>query len=132
MDTATRERIEIGGERRYERLAFTRAHLCNLALMQRDAADELNVEVTHLERSTRSLPNHCEGLRQECVEILLRGVTLLELERRFTQRFVAERGQFRFQRVGGSHELAVALQQPLVPAAENSGHDVRDGAEQGE
>jgi hypothetical protein len=59
-----REGVQVGGERRDEGLALAGAHLGDLALMQRDAADQLDVEVAHPERAAGRLAHEREGLRQ--------------------------------------------------------------------
>ncbi len=58
------ERIEIGGERGDERLAFTRLHLRDLALVKRRAADELHVEMPHVEHAPAGLADHGERFRK--------------------------------------------------------------------
>ncbi len=60
--------IEVAGKRRDKRLAFAGLHLCNHAAVQRDAADELDIEVAHAERALRCLADRCEGLGQKVVE----------------------------------------------------------------
>ncbi len=62
------ERVEVGRERRDERLALAGAHFGDLALVQRDAADELHVEVAHAERAARRLAHHGERLGQQFVQ----------------------------------------------------------------
>ncbi len=47
--------------------------------MQRDAADQLHVEVPHPERAARGLADEREGLGQQRVEVLVGRVTLLQL-----------------------------------------------------
>jgi hypothetical protein len=37
--------VQIGGQRRHQCLAFARTHLGDLAVMQGEAADELDVEM---------------------------------------------------------------------------------------
>ena len=58
------QRIEVGRQRRDERLAFARAHFRDLAVVQRHAAHELNVEVAHRQRALAGLAHHGEGLGQ--------------------------------------------------------------------
>ena len=56
--------VEVAGERGHERLALARAHLGDLAVVERHAADELDVEVTHAQRSHRRLAHRRERLGQ--------------------------------------------------------------------
>ena len=93
------ERVQVHGQRRDERLAFARAHLGDLALVQRDAADELHVEVAHLERALRGLAHERERLGQQRLEILGLRVALLELLGLRAQLVVAQRLETRLERV---------------------------------
>ena len=56
------ESVEIAGKRGHERLALARAHLGDLAVVEDHAADELDVEVTHAQRSHRRLAHRRERL----------------------------------------------------------------------
>ena len=56
------------GERRDEGLALAGLHLGDLALVEDDAADELDVEVAHAERPLHRLAGHREDLGQDVVE----------------------------------------------------------------
>ena len=68
VHTFAGERVDVRAERRHQRLAFTRAHLGDAAFMQRETADELHVEMTHLERAARGFANHREGFGSEVGE----------------------------------------------------------------
>ena len=67
--------VEVARERRNERLALARFHLGDLPVMQRDAADELNVEVTQSDGAHARLANGGERLGQKVVERLPVAVT---------------------------------------------------------
>ena len=56
--------VKITGKRGHERLALARAHLGDLAIVEGHAADELDVEVTHAQRSHRRLAHRRERLGQ--------------------------------------------------------------------
>jgi len=58
----------------HQRLALAGAHLRDLALVQRDAAHQLHVEVAHAEHALARLANHGEGLGQDRVERRAGGV----------------------------------------------------------
>ena len=81
MDTAAGKRIEIDGKRGDQRLAFAGLHLGDLALVQHGAADELDVEVTHVEHAPARLADDGERFRQELVERFAIGDPLFELRR---------------------------------------------------
>ena len=76
VDAAARHRVEHGGERRDQRLALAGAHLRDATLVEDDAADELDVEVAHAERSLHGLAGHREDLRHHVIERLLDALVL--------------------------------------------------------
>ena len=79
MDALAFERVQIGGQRRDERLALAGLHLGDLALVQHRAADELHVEVPHVEHAAAGLADDGEGLGEQVVERLALGEPLAEL-----------------------------------------------------
>ena len=70
----TRERVEVRGQRRRQRLALARGHLADAPVVQQRAADELDVEVPHVELTPGALADHREGLDEQIVQ----GLALLE------------------------------------------------------
>jgi hypothetical protein len=68
VDAFAREGIEVGGKRRDERLAFARLHLRDLSAMEHHAANQLHVEVPHVQRATPSLADDGEGFRQQILQ----------------------------------------------------------------
>ena len=62
------ERVEVGGQRGDERLAFAGLHFRDPAAVQHHAADELHVEVAHVEHAPAGFAHDGEGLRQHVVE----------------------------------------------------------------
>ena len=124
-----RERVEIGGKRRHQRLAFAGAHFRDLAVVQRHAADELDVEVAHRERSLAGLAHDRERIGQHVVERLAAGNPRLELVGLAAQLVVGQLGDGGLERVDGAHDLGVLLEQALVAAAEDAGQDVGDHSE---
>ena len=68
MDAFAREGIQVNRQRGDERFAFAGFHFGDLAAMQHDAADQLHVEMAHVENAAAGLANHGEGLDQKVVE----------------------------------------------------------------
>src|SRR6188508_3370786 len=101
-----------------ERLALADAHLGDLAVVQRHAADQLHVEVAHAERALAGLADDRERLGQHLVERRAAGDARLELVRLGAQRGVVERRKRRLERVDLADGGRVLLEQALVPAAE--------------
>ena len=89
VDALAFERVEIGGKGRDERLAFAGLHLGDLALVQHGAADQLDVEVPHVQHAAAGLADDRERLGQQVVERLAVGEPLPELGRLAAQLLVA-------------------------------------------
>ena len=76
VDALAFERVQVGGQRRDERLAFAGLHLGDLAAVQHHAADELDVEVPHVQHAAAGLADDGERLGQQVVERLAVGDAL--------------------------------------------------------
>ena len=124
VDAGAGQRIEIDRQRRDERLALARAHFGDLAVVQRHAADQLHVEMAHLQHALAGFAHDGECLGQQRVECFPVGAARLELRGLGLQRRVGQRGGRGLQRVDLPDDRAVLLQQPLVAAAEDAGEDV--------
>ena len=114
------QRVQVGRQRRHEGLALAGAHLGDLALVQGDAADQLHVEVAHLEGAARRLAHHRKGLRQQLIEARAgfsrsRNSSVLARSCSSVSALIAV-----FELVGGAHIAAIALDEPLIAAAENT------------
>ena len=70
VDALAGQRVQIGRQRRHEGLALAGLHLRDTALMQDDAADDLDAVVTHAEHAPRSLAAGRKSLGQQLVERL--------------------------------------------------------------
>ena len=68
VDALAGERVQVGGQGRHEGLALARLHLRDHAAVEDDAADELHVEVPHVEHAAAGLAHDREGLGQQVVE----------------------------------------------------------------
>ncbi len=116
-----RQRIQVHRQRGHQRLAFAGAHLGDLALMQRDATDELYVEVTHLQRALAAFTHDSESFGQQVVERFALGYAGLELLGLGAQRGVVQLLEARLQCIDLRQGTAVLLEQPVVAAAEDGG-----------
>ena len=72
------ERVEVAGQRGDQRFAFAGFHFGDAAAMERDAADELDVEVAHVEHAAAGFAANGEGFNQHVVEGVAVGDALLE------------------------------------------------------
>ncbi len=113
-----RQCVQVDRQRGGQRLAFAGAHFGDLAVVQRHAAQQLNVEVAHLHDALGALAHHGEGFGQQVVQRLALGHTFLELLRLCTQSLVAELLVVGLHRIDANNRLAVLLEKPIVSAAE--------------
>ncbi len=65
---ASTERVQIYGEGRDQRFALTGLHFGDRALVQNHAADQLHIEVPHIEHATSTFADHGKRLLQQFVE----------------------------------------------------------------
>ena len=115
---AAGERVEIDRQRRHQRLAFAGLHLGDVALMQHDAADELDVEMALAEGALGGLADGGEGRNQDVVERLAFGELLAELLGAGFQRLVGEGGDLGLERIDGIDAGLIPLNPPVVGGAE--------------
>jgi hypothetical protein len=121
MHALAGQRIQIGGQRGHQGFTFAGAHFRDLAVMQDHAADQLHVEMAHLQHALAGLAADREGFRQDRVERLALGDARLQFGRLGLQFGIRQLFQGRFQRIDLANGLLVLLEQPLVAATENLG-----------
>ena len=126
VDPESGQGIQIGGERRDQRLALAGPHLRDLARVQHHPADELHVEMTHIEGALADLAHHGEGLGQELVERLASGITIAKLSGLGRDLFVRELRTLGLEGVDLLDGLGHALEQPIVAAAEDAAQESGD------
>jgi hypothetical protein len=129
VDAGARERIEIDSERGDERLALARLHLCDLALVQHHAANELHVEVALAQRALCRLAHGRERRHQQIVERSALLDLAAEVFGAQAQVGVAQFGDLRLQRVDRLHARPVTLDAAIVGRAEDF---CREAADRGE
>ena len=78
-DTASLQSVQIGRQRTDEGLAFTGLHLCDTALMQNHAADQLYTEMLHPQHTSRGFTDDSVRFRKNVVECLALCQALFEL-----------------------------------------------------
>ncbi len=80
VDALAFERVQIDGQRGDQRLAFAGFHFGDLAAVQDDAADQLDVEMPHVEDAAAGFAADGEGFDQQIVERCAVGDALLEFD----------------------------------------------------
>jgi hypothetical protein len=121
------QRIQVGRQGRDQRLAFAGAHLGDLALVQHHAADELHVEVPHPQSAARRLAHGSERFGQQLFEVFAAGQPLAELGGLALELLVAQRLERLLQRVRTGDAPVIAIQKPLIAAAEQLGKPIGHG-----
>ena len=112
-----RERVQVGGERRHQRLAFAGAHLGDAAIVEREAADELHVEVAHLHRAARRFADHGKTFGREVGERRAFGEALAEFDGLGAQSFVAQCLQRGLECGRLAHRRFIAFDDAVVATA---------------
>ncbi len=113
--------VEVGRQRRHQRLAFARLHLGDAAGVQHVAADELHVEVPHVEHAATGLAHDGKGFRQQVVERGAAGQPLAELGGLVPELAVGQARNRRLEDVDRLDNRTDLLQLTLVLRAEDLG-----------
>ena len=121
MDALAGQRVQVGGQRSHQRLTFAGLHLGDAALMQHDAAHQLDGVGAHPQHTVGGLPHGGKGLRQNVVQRLAVLQTGLELRRLGLQLGVGQRLILVLQRRDLVHDGIDALQLTLAVCSENLG-----------
>ena len=120
MDALALERVEIDRQGRDERLSFAGLHLGDLAAMERDAADQLDVVMPLAERSNGRFADRREGFGEEVVELVAVGEALAEPLGLLAQLVVGQRMDVGLEAVDGLDILAEAADVAIVGRSEDA------------
>ncbi len=80
MHATSAKCIEIHRKRGDQGFAFARLHFRNHALVLHHAANQLHIEVAHVEHTASRLAHYCESFYQDFVQHFLQGFVLLFFE----------------------------------------------------
>ena len=108
------EGIQVHRQRGHERLALARLHFRDFAFVQHHAADQLDVEVAHVERAAAGLAAKRKSFIEDVFEGLTAGETLLEFFRAGREVRIGQLPHLRLELVDRRDPLAQALQLALV------------------
>ena len=113
--------VQVDRQGRGQGLALAGAHLGDLAFVQGDAADQLHVEVAHLQRALAGLAHRGKGFGQQLFQRFALHQTLAELVGLGTQRRIVQRLEGGLELVDLLRRAPVGLQQAVIATAENLG-----------
>ena len=74
------ERVQVARQRGDQRLAFAGLHFGDLAVVQHHAADQLHVEMAHVQDAPAGFADHREGLDQEVGQDLADRLVMLGVD----------------------------------------------------
>ena len=114
-----RKGVEVGRQHGHQGFALAGLHLGDAALVEHDAADELNVEGLHAQHAPGRLPRGGKGFGQDVVGRLARGKARAELARFPLQFLVAQRGVGLVQLLDRVGDRVYFLQFPFGIASED-------------
>ncbi len=106
--------VEVNRQRGRQRLALTRAHFRNLAVMQRHAAQHLHIEVAHLHDAFAAFADYRKSFGKDRIKRFARGNTSLELLGFGAQLPVVELFILRLQRIDALHGFAVTFKPKIL------------------
>ena len=121
VDALAPERVQVGRERGDERLALAGLHLGDLALVKHRAADELHVEVPHVQHAFAGFADDGERLDEQVVERFALGNAVAEFRGLSAELLVGERLHRRLQRADLGDERAQPFQFTFVLGADDFG-----------
>ena len=119
MHAFFRERVEINGQGGHQGFAFAGFHFGDFPFMQHHAADDLHIEVPHLQDTPTRLPHHGKGFGQDVIECGALLDLFPELGCFCFQRVIAEFFYSLLQNVDFPHVFLDAFDFPVVFSADD-------------
>ncbi len=113
----SRQGVQIGGQCHHQRLSFTGTHLRDASLMENNAADELYLEVFHVQHAPGGLPHRGIGLGEQVVKRLPLRQPLFEFRCLRFQLFIGQLHHLRPQRLDLFYQGRDPLQFSLAVGA---------------
>lgn len=118
MDAFPFQRVQIDGQRRDQGFPLSGFHLGNAAAMENHTADQLHIEMSHVECAPRHFPAYGESFWQDIVQCLTRLKSLLEVLCLVSQRLIGKRCKTRLQPIDLVHDRTQGLDFTVVFTAE--------------
>ncbi len=119
MDAFAFQGIEVDRQRRHQGLPLPGFHLGDAPAMEDHAADQLHIEMAHIELAARHFPAYGKGFWQNVVEGLARCKPFLEVLGFVGKGLIGKGSQSRLQPVDLLHDRPNGLDFTIVFTAEN-------------
>ncbi len=119
MNAFAGQGVQIGRQGGGQGLAFTGLHFGDFSLMQHHTADELRIEMAHLQCPHRCLPHRCKGFREQSIQAFAFFDPLPECDCLRSQFVIGEGLHSRFEGIDLVHHRPELFEFPFVLAAEN-------------
>ena len=113
------DRVQISGQRRHQRFAFAGAHFGNLALVEHHAADQLHIEVAHIQNPPGGFTHHRKSLYEKRLSVLSFPRAAAKLIGFGTKLLIGQAFKLDLHLIDGFDRLAHFAKQALIAAAEN-------------
>ena len=123
------ERVEVAGQGGHQRLAFAGLHFGDFAVVQHHAADQLHVEMAHVEEAAAGLADHREGFDEQVVDGGALRDALFEIDGLGGEVDVRQLAELGLELVDGRHRGQHAFDLALGLGAKDLRQDVIDNHE---
>ena len=129
VDALAAERVEVAGQGGDEGLAFAGFHFGDFAVVQHHAADQLHVEMAHVDEAAAGFADHGEGFDQQVVDGGALRDVFFESDGFGGQIDVRQLAELGLELVDGSHRGQHAFDLALVLGAKDFRQDGIDNHE---
>ncbi len=119
VDAFAFERVQVNGQRGHQRFAFTGSHFGDPAAVQNRSADQLHVEVPHVQDAAAGFAADGERFDQQVIQGFAIGDALLEFDGFLGQFGVGELLESGFEIVDGGDDWTQPLNFAFVPGPED-------------
>ena len=119
MDTLSVQGIQVAGQNGHQGLAFAGLHFGDTALVQNDAADELNRIRLHAQHPPGSFPDSRKSFGEQIVQCFSLGQTIFKLGGLSLQFFFGKGGIFPFHGQNLIYQRLDLLDLPLGTCTKN-------------
>jgi len=121
VDTFTFQSIEVSRKSGYQGFSFARFHLGDFTLVKDNAADKLNIKMSHFDCSTGNLPDNGKGFDQNIIYGCALAEFFFKLSCFGLKLGIRQLADLGLERINSSHIRLQFFQGALILSAENLG-----------